>query len=366
MTSVPGLLFVTGGNIDTLSNVMWALRIHVRDCVRLQKVVVLDLADGGRSVDAVPIVERVRLILGPSSEVRFRHIRDDPQTAIARLVVDGARELGRDALVVDLTTGNKTTSAILYACASFSQLHHLYYVSVHQRTDSSFPRLWEERADDTTTMSMELYDVAQLPTLREVKELTAQSYFDLIYYADQLDTMDATSPANIAASVRQVTNQLRSCLPLFFGNPPQELAAMRVIGVALESALGLLRSALALAQPAPTQLPRLHASRPTPPGKKGQTDAYSPAELYKALDMGANQLRKLARCSGTGASFVKQVPGILTIDALASVVHWWRNAASHPDPPEFGLHDVRVALLVTLHMLQTAIAVHSLRETTDR
>jgi hypothetical protein len=322
-----GLLVAVGGpNLDTFTNILCALSRQVRSHLSIDKVLVLETTEGRQQY--AELRERVRLALGRDAELRIRTVSNDLlQTIIPRVLVDGGREVGRDALIVDLTTGPKTVTAVLYACASFSQLEHLYYISVSKK-GSSFVQLWAESEPE------QYYKAVVLAPIKDVQELASQSFFDLVYYIEKLGKIDERAPARLAPEVRHATDQLRTALPLFFGNPPHFRSAMQAIGNAGEHIVGLILEVVKRIDP-----------------------AGAPATATKLVDW-SQKYRKDAK-DGSVPPFALAIPGTHVLDTASRTLLNLRNAAAHGSPVQFSASEVRVAMSIALNLLETVLAVEA-------
>jgi hypothetical protein len=322
-----GLMVASSGNVDTFTNVLWAINKHLSDFLRIEKLLLLDTGDA--TLDFAGLQQRAHMVLGRAVEMRVKPLGDDSQWLIPRVVVDGANEVGRDGLVVDLTTGTKTVSAILYACASFSQLRHLYYVSV-ERGEKGFYNLWLEPDAEKK------HKLSALSPLEDVHELASHSFFDLIFYREELDKIDKRVKlgSDLAASVQEVTNYLRTALPHFFSKNPDYLSAMRSIGAARERLQPIVLQAACL------------INNTEEPKTLRQLDEWS--EQYRDSRLGVGS-------SETG----RAIAGTFVLDAGLRLLQSWRNRASHPPPPEFTQSDIRTAIAVTVTLLEAVVAVHT-------
>jgi hypothetical protein len=317
------LIAVGGPNLDTFTNVLWALNRRLSGQLSIEKVLVLEVGDP--RTDLGELARRIGTALGREAELRVRRLDRDLQTMIPESLVAGAREVGRAGLVVDLTTGTKAVSAILYACGSFSQLEHLYYVNVHKK-GPAFPQLWAEAETERS------YELVALAPLRDVRELASQSYFDLVFYVEHLAAVEDRAPLDVRDEVHRATNQLRVALPLFFRNPPDYLSAMRAIGTAGEELVGLILKTVERLEPA-----------------KAPVDG-------RKLGQWSDEFRERARKGGP-ATAMSAIPGALVLDTAARTLQHWRNAAAHKHPPRFSLFEVRTAMHTCIELLQTALAM---------
>jgi hypothetical protein len=324
---IRGLLIVAGNNTATVGNIIWVLDQALAGRIRIEKVLILDVADADQRVDISRFHEVIPRALGRKPQLRHQEVEGELQTTLPSILIDAVNEVGREGVVVDLTSGTKACSAVLYACASFSQLPHLYYVNVHRSPDRTFPQLWTSSLAENAGR----YELIQLPPLKDVQALAAQSYFDLIFYVDRLDKIDGAAPPRLRQTILQATQQLRTALPLFFRNPPDYLSAMRAIGTAGESIQLLLPDVVAMIDP--------HLA----PCLRGSIGNWG------------RQYREAIR-GGTARPEFAAIGGTLVIDSQVYLLKNWRNAAAHKSPPAFGISEVRTAMHAALNLLETILA----------
>jgi hypothetical protein len=332
----PALFIASGVNRDSFTNALWALARHLSPGLRIDKVLVLESSDtkepmrpdDERDKYFREIRDHMLLALDRDVELRIRILPADLQAVMPRLVVDGVKEMGRDAVVIDLTTGTKTMTAVLYACASFARLDHLYKVSVRPKPDGKFAQLWTEPQPD------QWYTVEKLDSLKDVQPLASQSFFDLVAYNDELTEIDGRAPEDFVEEVQLATNFLRMALPLMFGNPPAYRQAVHAIGMARESINGLI-------------VKTVEKLDPTALGLK-----------LDDLDKWAKGFRKALK-EGTSPLLAASVPGVLALDCTMDTLRHWRNYSAHAYPTQFGISEVRVAMSTAIHLLETVITVWS-------
>jgi hypothetical protein len=319
------LLIATGPNKGTLTNVLYAINKRISATHQIEKLLIIDIEEvggGGSGLSWEDILESGRLALQRDIEVRKRKLSGDLQSLIPRLLVDGAKEVGRDNVVVDITSGNKTASAILYATASFCRLNHIYYVSVSKR-QQGFANLWEE------TEPEKLFTVINLAPLRDVQHLAALSHFDLIFYLDTFDRLDSEASDAVSAELREVTHHLRSSLRLFF-ELRDNLASMQALGTATEHLIGLIYQMV------------------------NAVDAGAKIDKLTALKSWSDQLRKDLSAK-SGPDYSRQYPITHALDHSAELLRNWRNASKHTNPPTFSGQEVRTAVNLVISLLEAIV-----------
>lgn len=319
------LLIAAGPNRGTLTNVLFSINHYIGSTHDIDKVLMLDIQDSGpatASLSSEGIYESAKQALNRDVEVRQRKIDSDAQVMIPRIVVDGAREVGRTNVIVDITSGNKTASAILYASASFCRLEHIYYVNV-QRNPSGFPNLWEEPEPQKH------FTVINLAPLQEVQHLAALSHFDLIYYFDTLDRLDSVASNLVRNEVKEVTHHIRSSLRLFF-ELRDNLASMQAIGTATEHAIGIVWALV------------------------NSIDEKASITSNTNLKEWNDSLRKKLK-QRSGPDFSRQSPMTHSLDFAVEILINWRNAAKHRYPPNFSAQDVRTAMNLIIDLLEAVV-----------
>ena len=331
---MPGLLIAAGSNPETLANVTWAIRKHLEDSLIIDRILILVVQNRSTGtpqsntvVGVDQLLEVVKEACGhPALEFRYARVSGDLQTAVPRKLIDGANEVGRENVVVDLTTGSKDLSSILYAAASFSRMDHIYYLNVQRDATGQFPLLWKQEAAES------LYQVVQLAPLREGNELAAQSFFDLVYYADLLSDINSRSPEQLLYETRLAVGQLQSALSHFFARKQDLLAAMRSIGAAREDIHKLVIATV------------------------NSIDQQAQITDPKQLTDWCKRRRKAAE-SASMANQLDAVPGLIVLDSTLETLRQWRNAAAHKRPPTFDVLSVRVALVTAIHLLDTVMRI---------
>jgi hypothetical protein len=325
MNAKNSLLITSAGNLQTFSNVLVGLSSHLGDRSPIGKILLLneETADSRQGISNDAYQNLAESILGSDVELRLRKLSSDPRSTIASLVVDGAREVGRELLIIDLTAGSKLISAVLYASASFAQIEHLYYVKV-ERIGGIFANL-AELPDPKSHC-----EIQTLSPLREVKDLGSQCYFDLLFYDALLDDLDARGEVAGLQEVSSVTVHLRNALHHFFSNPGRYLDAIRAIGVAREILQGLMAEALTK---------RMGKSEPL---KLKKIEEW--ANVYRS-DSEAGRINPI-------------IPEFLVLDLMLNTLRHWRNAAMHKPGAQFSGSNVRVAIIIIIELIDTLILVH--------
>ena len=105
---------------------------------------------------------------------------------------------------LDLTNGQKATTSQLYHVASLLKIDSIYYTSL---------LLSPKELPDNPVMGKH-YEYLKLPPLTNVSDLTSLTYFDLIFYMEEIENIFWEVPENSFLS--EVSNDLRKSVSSFF------------------------------------------------------------------------------------------------------------------------------------------------------
>jgi len=105
---------------------------------------------------------------------------------------------------LDLTNGQKATTSQLYHVASLLKIDSIYYTSL---------LLSPKELPDNPVMGKH-YEYLKLPPLTNVSDLTSLTYFDLIFYMEEIENIFEKVPENSFLS--KISNDLRKSVSSFF------------------------------------------------------------------------------------------------------------------------------------------------------
>lgn len=109
-----------------------------------------------------------------------------------------------DQKIIDLTNGQKTTASLLYLSASLLGIENIFYLSL-KVLPKELPIEPEEGKH---------YEYIRIPKIGSIAELAKISYFDLIYYIDEMNML-----LNISSGyIHRVKKDIESSIIGFFKN----------------------------------------------------------------------------------------------------------------------------------------------------
>lgn len=105
---------------------------------------------------------------------------------------------------VDLTNGQKSVTAQLYLTASLLRIENIYYISL----------LFPPREIPDEPVWGQHYEYIQLPPFTGIADLSRLSYFDLIFYLEEIDKI--FSGVSESSFLKRISNDLRKSIFSFF------------------------------------------------------------------------------------------------------------------------------------------------------
>lgn len=101
---------------------------------------------------------------------------------------------------VDLTNGQKSVTAQLYLTASLLRIENIYYISL----------LFPPREIPDEPVWGQHYEYIQLPPFTGIADLSRLSYFDLIFYIEEIDKIFAGVPES--SFLKRIGDDLRKSI----------------------------------------------------------------------------------------------------------------------------------------------------------
>jgi hypothetical protein len=332
------LAIVSGTNVGNVRNVLWALQRRFSQQT-IDTVTVLVETQLGVKMHGVATRDDLATVLGPSVQVRVQPIINDHHAVIPKVVAAAVRErIDGSEIIIDLTTGSKPTSSVLYASASLSRLEHVYYVEVDRyevtREGKSEFRFYDLPSDRDAEQHHRVVSFAQIADLHQ---LATHGYFHLIFYRDTLDALKRHAPESIRSRVTEIVALIANALQPTFRATPENRAAMMAIGNAWERIREL----------ATATLESYYGLSPDPTKDAGTQWSLARAKLTERRNsfVGAEH----------DAPEFMSVPGLLVVDHIIAALAAWRNKVNHAMPGDYSEREVRTALVMSLQLLGTLI-----------
>lgn len=107
---------------------------------------------------------------------------------------------------VDLTNGQKAATAQLYLTASLLQINNIYYISLlcdPEAIPTNSEPIWGKH-----------YEYIRLPPFTNISSLSRLSYFDLIFYLEEIEKIFVDVPKN--SFLYKISRDLRKSILTFF------------------------------------------------------------------------------------------------------------------------------------------------------
>ncbi|WP_338429614.1 hypothetical protein [Synechococcus elongatus] len=230
---------------------------------------------------------------------------------------------------IDLTNGQKSITAQLYLAASLLRIKNIYSLSLLV-SPKEIPKnpVWNEH-----------YKYVHLPPFTGISDLSKLSYFDLIFYLEEIEEIFSDAPAN--SFIRKISNDLRKSISSFFQGDNSRSAVVD----ATTGSEGMINTLLDFL---------LHY----PPARKICHDLY--IDLSKQKDpLGAVTFffRKYSEASSKNRKYLdKDLEPILTVPSLLTPLRMFRNISAHAgiSPHQFEANEVRVCINLALEIFRCA------------
>jgi len=230
---------------------------------------------------------------------------------------------------VDLTNGQKSATAQLYLTASLLRLENIYYISLLclPKEIPSEP-IWGEH-----------YEYVQLPPFTGIADISRLSYFDLIFYLEEIEKIFSGVPEN--SFLMRISNDLRKSIFSFFQGDNFRSAVVDATTsseVLINDLLDFLAS--------------------YPPAQRFSNDFN--VDLKKQKDpLGAISFffRKYSEISSKKRDYIDQdLESILTVPGLLTPLRMFRNISAHAgiSPHKFEANEVRVCINLALESFRCA------------
>lgn len=191
------VLYTIGNiNLHTVELVARAVR-EAEPNANIHKVVIFDSAESEKLQNEQ--VEIYRRYFGDFIRESIR-INDDGSIDTAKLFYVFAND---EEKIVDLSNGQKSTSSLLFMAANLCQIDRIYYLML-----KTAPKAGMILGRD--------YDYIKMRKIDCVGKLAKISYFDLIYYSDELQKLFTESERTVNGPLKVIYDGLNSGIREFF------------------------------------------------------------------------------------------------------------------------------------------------------
>lgn len=192
-----GILYTIGNiNLHTVELVAKEVR-EAEPQIKIQKVVIFDSAESEELQNEQ--VNIYRKYFGDFVRVGIRINHDGSIDASLLFDVFANKE----EKIVDLSNGQKSTSSLLYMAANLCQVDRIYYLMLKTKPKD-------------VMVSGRDYDYIKMRKVDCVSKLAKISYFDLIYYNDELRELFSESERETNGALKVIYNGLSSGIKEFF------------------------------------------------------------------------------------------------------------------------------------------------------
>lgn len=224
------MLIACAGNPNSLGNVCWAINKYLQDQGQIDTLLVL--SSEAVTGEEVRELHNVVAKAAPSiKEPRIRDVSENPQMKISELMNSALQEMGGQNIVIDLTTGRKPMSSILYAASCFAQLDHIYYTEV-SRIESKIPNLWDVNDSEYLVTHIKAVDPS-------ASELASYGLFDVYYAGKEIDNIQnrisKLKSSEMAVMLTEVTGLVRSAYTDYLSPKSRFRESGIALGLARES-----------------------------------------------------------------------------------------------------------------------------------
>lgn len=181
---------VNGASMRNILNVLFSSVI--REQYQLPKIqtvsflhqeeVVKTVTINGEKLSAVEACHRLVKEVATGVEVRFvpviDYAKDIPQT-----ILKAVKEVGKANLILDLTSGKKDITGILYTAACISEIENMFYIDVcRDNSTGEFFSLSKSDADIAKKVKLTKFE-----TISEIENLASLNHMDFIIYKKSVE-----------------------------------------------------------------------------------------------------------------------------------------------------------------------------------
>ena len=326
------LLIPGNPNLETLKSVLVVSQRHY--AARARKILLLDneksmFGAGGRDLR----LERSELIgrcTDPGTVLTSVTVStDNLSTRLPELIATELSSGTNGPLVIDLTNGHKSVTALLYAAGSLLKVDRLFYLSVRENA----------RGRDPVDFQPDDYSVEILDRIGNMKELSRRGFFDLVYYRDFVDELRASFTdtraiafSAIPAALQEIDEGVREYFHEHF------VSSILHCGRAVETiAFELCKSWKS--------------------GHRGSITRSEPRQFSEAI-----AFLRIELCEWLRSSQLSLLPPndwrlawvrLRNVDSLLEIVRVRRNDAAHAHPHSLGAADAKLVIDSTITLFDS-------------
>ena len=243
-----GILFIPiSYNADSMQNIINILfcdeLCREKNLPLVDKITFLVTADFSSTIvfrkEEIPVsafLDHIRNELkGDCVEIRQRMISNYAKD-IPRVIMDGIKEAGKDAIIIDLTCGKKDITGSLYTTASISQIRNMVYIDV-PRFNGVFPEFTRDYASMKGKFTLTRYE-----SMDEIENLASLNEMGFIYYKKNIQEI---RPAIPDSKVELYCDQIERAVEKYFSEKDSGYRdAIRELGLINEELMPALGKAL--------------------------------------------------------------------------------------------------------------------------
>ncbi len=246
---------------------------------------------------------------------------------MARHVLNDTKRI--QEVVVDLTTGPKYITSLLYSAANFCQISNIYYFLLKDNDKRSVPF--------DALIKHKDYEHLQLPPFsgKSLMALSWRSSLDLIYYLKDIEVLIEGFPPESKELAKSVDRTMRSAVRYYFNEEYKEVLSS--IGLLLEDWVAQIYATWEIQGTLKAHMPtdQKTDSRKRPKGKLGDMN-YVFDDLLYIKQPGKTE-------SFTSEELQSFIPLTMVGDML-NIARNYRNIVVHPHCYQYDRNDAKIAL----------------------
>jgi hypothetical protein len=241
------------------------------------------------------------------------------------------REVGRENIILDLTSGKKDITGSLYTAATICNISNMIYVEVLRRSDNCFYVL----ANEDNIQSK--YTLTKFQSLDALENLASQNCMEFVIYKKSVSQINEGKTSQL---LELFCSHLNNAIDYYFnGSSIALMQSIRNIGSINEQLIGLISRSLC------SKFNHL-ASNNIPSGVFGPISYFE--ELYTKLSGKKNRSPDDEQKLHELATVYKFVP---TLYHLLESIRRYRNQVSHEIHPHINKDDAKLVIDMMLKIL---------------
>lgn len=250
---------------------------------------------------------------------------------IPSIIMSAIREVGRDNIILDLTSGKKDITGSLYTAATICNISNMIYIEVLRSSDSHFYVLAAE--EDIQSK----YTLTKFQSLDALENLASQNCMEFVIYKKSVSQINEGRNSQI---LELFCSHLNNAIDYYFnGSSISLMQSIRNIGIINEQLLGLISRALS------SKFNHMAGSN-MPSGVFGPIIYYE--ELYTKLSGKKNRSPEDEQKLHELATVYEFIP---TLYHLLESIRKYRNQVSHEIQPHINKEDAKLVIDMMLKIL---------------